>query len=112
MAPVQYESAGVAPHQLKKPEAPLHIFPDGLKTTGQHPPIYELLRPFSEFPKEITGPTLWKSEEYRDHPEKWTHRFTNEEIAELSNAADAFIASKTPLTGISRVSYRPFPSRG
>jgi hypothetical protein len=82
---------------------PLDVFPDGLKTTGQHPPLYEELHPFDEFPKQISGPTLWKAEDYRDAPEKWTHRFTAEEVAELSATADAFLASKTPLTGISKV---------
>ncbi|KAL2855996.1 hypothetical protein BJY01DRAFT_203619 [Aspergillus pseudoustus] len=87
---------------------PLDVFPDGLKTTGQHPPIYEALHPFDEFPKQISGPTLWKAEDYRDAPEKWTHRFTEEEVAELSATADAFLASKTPLTGISKSNF-PLP---
>ena len=103
MAPVQYANAPVPAHDLKKPAVPLSIFPDGLKTTGQHEPIYESLRPFSDFPKEITGPTVWKAEDYRDVPEKWTHRFTEEQITELSEASDRFIASSTPLTGISKV---------
>ncbi|KAL3460419.1 hypothetical protein BJX64DRAFT_184359 [Aspergillus heterothallicus] len=87
---------------------PLDVFPDGLKTTGQHPPLYEALYPFDEFPKQISGPTLWKAEDYRDTPEKWTHRFTEEEVAELSATADAFLASKTPLTGISKSNF-PLP---
>ncbi|KAL3452377.1 hypothetical protein BJX65DRAFT_266029 [Aspergillus insuetus] len=87
---------------------PLDVFPDGLKTTGQHPPLYEELHPFDEFPKQISGPTLWKAEDYRDAPEKWTHRFTVEEVAELSATADAFLASKTPLTGISKSNF-PLP---
>ncbi|CEL05475.1 hypothetical protein BJX68DRAFT_222114 [Aspergillus pseudodeflectus] len=87
---------------------PLDVFPDGLKTTGQHPPLYEELHPFDEFPKQISGPTLWKAEDYRDAPEKWTHRFTAEEVAELSATADAFLASKTPLTGISKSNF-PLP---
>ncbi|KAL1953055.1 hypothetical protein VTO42DRAFT_3727 [Malbranchea cinnamomea] len=108
MAPVQYETAGLPAQELKKTDVPLDIFPDGLKTTGQHEPIYELLRPFSDFPKEITGPTVWTAEEYKNAPEKWTHWFTEEEIAELSEAADAFIASGTPLTGISKSKF-PLP---
>ncbi|RLL93265.1 hypothetical protein CFD26_102277 [Aspergillus turcosus] len=89
--------------------APPSIFPDGLKTTGQHPPLYELLQPFERFPKEITGPTVWTAAEYRDHPEKWTHRFTPEELDELSRTADEFMRSKIPLTGISKVPP-PFPA--
>ncbi|KAL2815764.1 hypothetical protein BDW59DRAFT_13259 [Aspergillus cavernicola] len=87
---------------------PLDVFPDGLKTTGQHPPLYEELHPFDEFPKSISGPTIWKAEEYRDTPENWTHRFSPEEIAELSATSDAFLASKTPLTGISKGNF-PLP---
>ncbi|RHZ53056.1 hypothetical protein CDV55_104672 [Aspergillus turcosus] len=89
--------------------APPSIFPDGLKTTGQHPPLYELLQPFERFPKEITGPTVWTAAEYRDHPEKWTHRFTPEELDELSRTADEFMRSKIPLTGISKANF-PLPT--
>lgn len=88
---------------LTQPPAPVDIFPDGLKTTGQHPPLSDHIHPFDKFPKEISGPTLWKAEDYREHPEKWTHRFSDEEIAELSSAADAFLQNKIPLTGISKV---------
>lgn len=103
MAPVVYETAAVAGPGFQKPAVPLDLFPDGLKTTGQHPPLYDLVRPFSDFPKEITGPTVWKAEDFQNCPEKWTHWFTDEELAELSNAADAFMAAGTPLTGITKV---------
>ncbi|CZR54856.1 uncharacterized protein PAC_04740 [Phialocephala subalpina] len=84
-------------------------FPDGLKTSGQHNPIYSLLRPYEDFPKKITGPTVWKAEDYRDNAERWTHVFSEQEIEELGSAADAFIASGTPLTGISRTHF-PLPT--
>ncbi|KAL2870747.1 TauD/TfdA family dioxygenase [Aspergillus lucknowensis] len=87
---------------------PIDVFPDGLKTTGQHAPLYQELHPFDDFPKQITGPTLWKPEDYRDAPEKWTHLFTAEEVAELSATADAFLAAKIPLTGISKANF-PLP---
>ncbi|KAL5343600.1 hypothetical protein BJX70DRAFT_352922 [Aspergillus crustosus] len=87
---------------------PLDRFPDGLKTTGQHPPLYEELHPFEEFPKSISGPTIWKADDYKNAPETWTHRFTSEELAELSATADAFLNSKTPLTGISKSNF-PLP---
>lgn len=80
------------------------VFPDGIKTSGQCPPEYDQLAPYSAFPREITGPTTWDPQEYRNSPETWTHVFSREEIAELSKAADDFIASKTPLTGITKVS--------
>ncbi len=86
------------------------LFPDGLKTSGQHPPIEEQLYPYSAFPKEITGPTLWTAPDYKDHPERWTHPFTEDEVAELSKAADDFIASGVPLTGMTRVSPFGGPS--
>ncbi|KAE8365595.1 hypothetical protein BDV27DRAFT_126648 [Aspergillus caelatus] len=88
---------------------PLDAFPDGLKTTGQHAPLYDHIKTFEQFPKEISGPTVWKAEEYRDAPEKWTHRFTPEEIAELSATADQFLANKIPLTGISKSNF-PLPN--
>ncbi|OAX79091.1 hypothetical protein ACJ72_06591 [Emergomyces africanus] len=105
MAPVQYETPAAATQQLKSSPLPLDLFPDGLKTTGQHPPIYEQLKPFSEFPKEITGRTVWKAEDYKNNSEKWTHRFSEAEIAELSQASDAFLAAKIPLTGISKNNF-------
>ena len=79
------------------------IFPDGIKTSGQHSPVYKDLRPYEEFPEEINGPTLWKAEDYKDNPERWTHYFTEKEIAELSEAADDFKAAGIPLIGISKV---------
>ncbi|KAL4957029.1 hypothetical protein BDW69DRAFT_56065 [Aspergillus filifer] len=88
---------------------PLDIFPDGLKTTGQHPPLYDELHPYEKFPKSISGPTLWKAEDYRDAPEQWTHRFHEEEVAELSATADAFLAAKIPLTGITKANF-PLPN--
>lgn len=103
MAPALTESSlPTAPHQLKA-SVPIDIFPDGLKTTGQHPPLYDHIQPFEKFPKEITGPTVWTAEDFKNNPEKWTHVFTEEEIEELSNAADKFLAAKIPLTGITKV---------
>jgi hypothetical protein len=102
MAPALVESAPVAPLASKKP-VDINVFPDGIKTSGQHPPLYDLLRPYSDFPKECKGPALWKAEDYADHPEKWVHRFTEEEIAELGAVSDKYIADGLPLTGISKV---------
>ncbi|KAK5652176.1 hypothetical protein OQA88_10819 [Cercophora sp. LCS_1] len=89
-------------------EAPRSIFPDGIRTSGQHPPLYDVLKPYSAFPKEITGKTVWKREDFSNRPEAWQHAFTDEEIAELGATADAFIASGTPLTGISKDNF-PLP---
>lgn len=87
----------------KQASAPLDIFPDGLKTTGQHPPLYDQIKPFEAFPKQITGPTVWKGEDFKNHPEKWTYVFSEGEIEEFSKAADGFLNAKIPLTGISKV---------
>ena len=81
-------------------------FPDGIKTTGQQPPLYGLLRPYSDFPKRITGKTVWQREDYIGSPERerqWKHLLTEEEIDELSIATDQFLASGRPLTGLSKV---------
>lgn len=103
-----------APHLLagvnrKNNSAPTHIFPDGIRTSGQLDPLYDQLHPYEDFPKEITGPTVWKTEEYINNPEKWVHHFTPAEQAELSQAADAFLASGTPLTGITQDNF-PLPT--
>lgn len=79
------------------------IFPDGIKTSGQTFPEYAHIKPYEDFSGEITGPTVWKAEDYSGHPERWTHVFSEEEVAEMSAAADAFMASGTPLTGICKV---------
>jgi len=109
MAPALTESAPTPAHTLASTQ-PLSkaLFPDGLKTSGQHHPIYSLLQPYERFPKQVSGPTLWQAEDYHNNPERWVHVFSDEEIAELGAAADAFIASGTPLTGMAK-SLFPLP---
>lgn len=63
------------------------------------------MTPYDEFPKEVSGSTVWKAEDYRDNPERWTHVFSEQEIAELGGAADAFLESGKPLTAMARVSW-------
>lgn len=108
MAPALTTPAPIPPHHLTPKPAPKSIFPDGIRTSGQHEPLYDLLRPYSAFPRKITGPTAWTKADYENHPEQWTHYFSEAEIAEIGGAADAFIASGTPLTGISRDGF-PLP---
>ena len=91
--------------------APRNIFPDGIKTSGQHPPLYPLLKSYPDFPVEITGRTVWRAEDYQHSPDKWIHRLTDSEKAELSAAADAFIASVLPLTGMTREKFE-LPTMG
>jgi hypothetical protein len=80
-----------------------NVFPDGYKTSGQHAPIYSLVQPYENFPKNITGPTAWKAEDFKNNPEKWTHSFTADEVAEIDAAAQAFIDADYPLTGMTKV---------
>ncbi|OAL33692.1 hypothetical protein AYO20_07030 [Fonsecaea nubica] len=110
MAPVAVESSH-PPAEVPTKSTPidLSIFPDGFKTSGQHPPLYDKLYPYSAFPKSISGPTVWSSEDYASHPETWTHVFSDSEINELSTAADNFMAQGLPLTGISPSNF-PLPS--
>ncbi|KAH7006790.1 hypothetical protein EDB80DRAFT_644809 [Ilyonectria destructans] len=83
-----------------------NIFPDGYKTSGQHEPVYSAIQPYDKFPKEITGPTVWQPHEYVNDPEKWTHAFTEEEVAEIEAAADAFTKSGLPLTAITKDRFK------
>ncbi|KAK5125152.1 hypothetical protein LTR85_000828 [Meristemomyces frigidus] len=84
------------------------VFPDGIKTSGQCNPEPQLLKPYDQFPKEVTGPTVWNAEDYKHNPEQWTHHFSEEEVKEMSDTADAFMASETPLTGITKEKF-PLP---
>ena len=107
MAPgVLVDSSAEAPHSLSTKalnnNAPKDIFPDGIRTSGQHPPIYEILKSYDQFPKEIVGQTVWKSEDYQHNPEKWVYVFTSEDQEELKAAIDGFMASGVPLTGITK----------
>jgi hypothetical protein len=103
MAPSALDTPPTASHLLPQKPVDKTIFPDGIKTSGQHPPLYDQLRPYADFPKEISGGTVWKAEDYVDNPERWVHEFSPLEVGELSAAADKFIADGIPLTGISKV---------
>jgi hypothetical protein len=112
MAPTAVDSTTAVPNPSKSISAKpvdLSIFPDGFKTSGQHPPLYDQLYPYSAFPKTISGPTVWEADEYATHPERWTHVFSAEEVAELSQAADTFIREGHPLTGINPSNF-PLPN--
>jgi hypothetical protein len=102
MAPALVETP-LAPSTFLDHKPSKALFPDGIKTSGQHNPNYDQIQPYSAFPKEIAGETVWKTEDYVDRPEQWVHRFDEREVNELSEAADAFLASGTPLTGITQV---------
>lgn len=101
MAPGLVDSS--QPRSVRDGVIPKSVFPDGLKTSGQHPPEYDDLKPFEEFPEHITGGTVWDAAEYKDNADRWTHRLTRDEVAELGDTADHFKAAGIPLTGISKV---------
>lgn len=107
MAPASNVDLGL--EDVPNHKAPISIFPDGIKTSGQHTPLFQKLKPYEEFPKAITGPTVWKKEDYANHPARWTHPFSDGEIDELSTAADSFIEREILLTGITKV-YLPMPT--
>lgn len=107
MAPIATQLPAEIPISFQYNNPSKAVFPDGIKTSGQCPPEYELLAPYSAFPKEITGETIWNPSDYKNNPETWTHPFSDDEIAEISQAADNFIASSTPLTGITKVPRTP-----
>lgn len=98
-------SDNLPPPQIpsSKKSVPKSIFPDGIKTSGQHPPLYHQLRSYDEFPDRISGPTVWDADDYRNNPERWTHHLAEEEIVELGKAADDFRFAGIPLTGIAKV---------
>jgi len=75
-------------------------------TSGQHEPVPELLAPYSAFPKEITGPTVWKREEFINDTSKWQHRWTPELIAELEQSYEEFKARGVELPQINKVSTK------
>lgn len=76
-----------------------------VKTSGQLEPEYSLLGSYEEFPERIEGPTVWKADDYRDNPEKWTHAWSEEEVGEIETATDKFLDAGYELTDITRVKF-------
>lgn len=105
MAPGLTSTLPTDPSTIEK-QVPRSIFPDGIKTSGQHPPVYHQLSPYDDFPDEITGPTVWDPADYKNNSERWTHWLTESEIAEMSEAADHFRDAGIPLTGISKDNFQ------
>ena len=81
------------------------------RTSGQHEPLFDLITPYEQFPQEITGPTVWEPKDFVDHPEKWIHRWSAAELAEIDMAARAFDASGQPLTAVTAARF-PLPTVG
>lgn len=85
----------------------------GFRTSGQHEPLFSELLPYSSFPASITGPSVWTRSDFvnPEDSEKWIYRWNPSELAEISTAIDAFIASNVPLATITKASF-PLPTVG
>lgn len=86
-----------------KTPASFHATKQKPKTSGQLEPEFSLLGAYEEFPKRIEGPTVWKAEDYRDNPERWTHVWSDEEVEEIEIATDRFLSEGYKLTDITKV---------
>ncbi|GAC98051.1 taurine catabolism dioxygenase TauD [Pseudozyma hubeiensis SY62] len=80
-------------------------------TSGQHDADPSLLTPYSELPKEITGPTVWDADSYRGeaNASKWVHTFTEHQISQLESASQLWLESGRELGEIERSTF-PLPS--
>ncbi|EST09330.1 Taurine catabolism dioxygenase TauD/TfdA [Kalmanozyma brasiliensis GHG001] len=80
-------------------------------TSGQHDADASLLTPYSELPKEITGPTVWDAASYKgaENAAKWVHTFNEHQISQLESAAQLWLESGRELGEIERSTF-PLPS--
>ena len=74
------------------------------KTSGQHDVLFDLVPPYEQFPKHITGPTVSNADDFRAEPERWQKKWSEEHVRELEAAYEAFQRTGLPLTAITRVS--------
>lgn len=79
-------------------------------TSGQKDAELDLLVPYKDLPKEITGPTVWHAEDYRGdvNRKKWIHVWTQEEIDQLEAASTLWRDSGRELGEIERSTF-PLP---
>jgi hypothetical protein len=73
-------------------------------TQGQSDVSLDLVQPYSNFPLKVTGPTVWKAEDFRSKPDLWKKRWSAEQIRDLEQAYDRFKESGKPITSITKVS--------
>jgi hypothetical protein len=73
-------------------------------TAGQLEPVGDLIQPYENFPKKISGPTVWAADEFRSRPDLWQREWTPELIAQFERAFEEFEASGKTLPEINRVS--------
>ena len=68
--------------------------------------------PRTEIPSQpIEGEAAWRGEELASHPEKWTHRLTEAEIAEIDRAIAGVKSAGTAFDRISPATF-PLPALG
>lgn len=96
--------APVAVPVATEPKAPATELVKPLLTSGQHEPLFDTLTPYEQFPKELTGPTVWTKEEFETNPKAWKWRWTPEQIADLESAYDEWEKTGKSLPEINRVS--------
>lgn len=85
------------------PAAPLKSLTQGL-TSGMLEPDHSLVQPYANFPKEITGKTVWKREDFINDESLWKRFWTPENIASLEKSYDEWAAKGLTLPQIDRVS--------
>ncbi|KAJ9119630.1 hypothetical protein QFC22_003339 [Naganishia vaughanmartiniae] len=78
-------------------------------TSGQQEPVSDLLQPYQNFPKKISGPTVWHAEDFRSRPDLWQRQWTPELIQQLEEAFDKFEATGKTLPDINKVTF-PLPA--
>jgi hypothetical protein len=78
----------------------------GTLTSGQHPPIIHRLLPYSSYPKQVSGPTVWRADDLKSHPEQWTHQWTRRELDEIKSAVSCFLGKKSSLVTISKETFQ------
>lgn len=72
-------------------------------TAGQTEPTLSLIQPYEAFPKQVTGRTVWKREQFISAPDVWQHHWTPRQLGLLDKAYDDFAASGKDLTEINKV---------
>ncbi|WOO84275.1 Taurine hydroxylase-like protein SAT17 [Vanrija pseudolonga] len=97
--------APVAVPLATEPKAPANDVVKPLLTSGQHEPLFDILTPYEQFPKEVTGPTVWTKEEFESNPKAWKWRWTPEQIADLEAAYDEWEKTGKSLPEINRDSF-------
>ncbi|EJT47926.1 hypothetical protein A1Q1_03161 [Trichosporon asahii var. asahii CBS 2479] len=97
----------VAPHlQSAGPSTKTSRVTGEILTSGQHEPNHDDIIPYAQFPKEVTGRTVWTKDDFAD-TSIWKHRWTPEQIQELEEAYDRFAETGLPLTAVNRETF-PF----